>query len=142
VGNKSHAAPAQVDAHASRLDAAVTLPEDHRPNRRECGIRDSVGEEPEAIGLQHGVAIEKEQSVTALRQKLLQSPVHTSGEAPVFRETQVMFIRWDALSDAVLDDQNAGVRGACRGRSSSRVIGPTEVENHDPHTPPAHRATA
>jgi hypothetical protein len=85
VAFKSYAAPAQVDAHASRLDSAVLLTKDHRPDRRKCGILDGGGEEPEAIGLQHRVAVEEEQSVTALREKLLQSPVHPSGETSVLR---------------------------------------------------------
>jgi len=93
VGNQSHATPAQVDTHATRFDPAVPLPENHRPDRPEGGVFDCVREEPEAIGLQHGVAVEKEQSVTALRQKMLQSRVHTSGEATVFRKPQVILIR-------------------------------------------------
>jgi hypothetical protein len=85
VALESNAAPAQVDAHASRLDSTVLLTKDHRPDRRKCRILDGVGKEPEAMGLQHRVAIEKEQSVAALREKLLQSLVHPSGETPVLR---------------------------------------------------------
>jgi hypothetical protein len=142
VGFEPHAAEAQVDAHASRFDSTVSLSQDHGPDRRKRGVGESVSEEPEAFGLQHGVAVEKEHSVATLRQKLLQSPVHASGETAVLRETQVLLIRGDARSNAVLDDQDAGARGAGGGRSSSRIIGATEVENHDAHAPPVHRATA
>jgi hypothetical protein len=141
VADKSYAAPAQVNAHAPRLDSSVLLPKDHRSDRREGRVGDGVREESQAIGLQHSIAVEKEQSVTALGQELLQPCVHTSGEAAVLREAKVMLIRGDARSGPVLDDQDAGVRGACRGRGSGRVGGPTEVENHNPHSLRAHRVT-